>query len=132
MTVIVRQIRYSFPVIGSPVSQQGSPKSKRQYQTTVTKAASNSVVNPVRGGERVKIEIDWFSEGFQNKPDVDNIIKPIQDALKGIVFEDDNQVESIVARKHDTLRVIRFMREPLSIIEPLLNGHKEYVFVRIY
>jgi hypothetical protein len=78
------------------------------------------------------VEVDWFSKGFQNKSDVDNIIKPIQDALKGIVFEDDNQLESVVVRKHDTTTIICFMREPLCLIEPLMNGCKEYVFVRIY
>jgi Holliday junction resolvase RusA-like endonuclease len=78
------------------------------------------------------VEVDWFSKGFQNKPDVDNIIKPIQDALKGIVFEDDNQLESVAVRKHDTTTIICFMREPLYLIEPLMNGCKEYVFVRIY
>jgi len=132
MTVIVRRIRYSFAVIGLPVSTQSSSRSKRQYQTVVAKAATKSVVSTIRGSERIKIEIDWFSEGFQNKPDVDNIIKPIQDALKGIVFADDNQVESIVARRHDTLGVIRFMREPLCLVEPLMSGHREYVFVRVY
>ena len=132
MTVIFRRIRYSFAVIGSPVSHQGSPKSKQRYQATVAKAASNSVVSPIKDDERIKIEIDWFSEGFQNKPDVDNIIKPILDSLKGIVFTDDKQVESVVARKYDTVSVISFMREPLCLIEPLLNGHKEYIFVRIY
>jgi len=132
MTVIIRQIRRSFAVIGLPVSVQGGSKSKQQYQTTVAKAASTSMVSPIKGDERIKIEIDWFSGGFQNKPDVDNIIKPIQDALKGIVFTDDKQVESVVARKHDTLSVIYFMREPLCLIEPLMNGCKEYVFVRIY
>lgn len=132
MTVIVRRIRYSFAVIGSPVSQQGSSRSKRQYQTTVARVARENVASPIRGDERIKIEIDWFSEGFQNKPDVDNIIKPIQDALRGIVFPDDNQVESIIARRHDILSVIRFMEEPLCLVEPLMNGHREYVFVRIY
>ena len=99
---------------------------------TVAKAASNSVVSPIQANERITIEIDWFSEGFQNKPDVDNIIKPIQDALKGIAFVDDNQVESVKARKHDTTSIIRFLREPLCLVEPLMNGCKEYVFVRIY
>lgn len=132
MTVIVRRIRYSFAVIGSPVSAQGSSRSKRQYRTTVARVARENVASPIRGNERIKIEIDWFSEGFQNKPDVDNIIKPIPDALKGIVFADDKQVESVVARKHDILSVIHFMEEPLCIIEPLINGHKEYIFVRIY
>lgn len=132
MTVIVRRIRYNFAVIGAPVSQQSSHKSKRQYQIKVAEAANKSVASPIRGDERIKIEIDWFSEGFQNKPDVDNIIKPIQDALKGILFVDDNQVESIVARRYDILTVIHFMSEPLCLIEPLMNGQREYVFVRVY
>ena len=132
MTVIVRRMKYGFAVIGLPVSTQSSPKSKRQYQTTVAEAASKNVASPVRDNEKIKIEIDWFSEGFQNKPDVDNIIKPIQDALKGILFVDDKQVESIVARRHDILSVIHFMREPLCLIELLMNGHREYVFLRVY
>jgi crossover junction endodeoxyribonuclease RusA len=132
MTAIVRRIRHSFAVIGLPVSTQSSSKSKQQYKTTVAETASKSVVNTIRDNEKIKIEIDWFSAGFQNKPDVDNIIKPIQDALKGIVFLDDDQVESVICRKHDTLKMIRFMREPLCLIEPLMNGQKEYVFVRVY
>ena len=132
MTVIVRRIKYGFAVIGLPVSTQSSAKSKQQYQTKVAEAASKSVASPIRDNEKIKIEIDWFSGGFQNKPDVDNIIKPIQDALKGILFVDDKQVESIVARRHDTLSVIYFVIEPLCLIEPLMNGHREYVFVRVY
>jgi len=132
MTTVIRHIRCGFAVIGLPVSQQANSKSKRQYQRTVAKAASNNVESPIQANERIKIEIDWFSEGFQNKPDVDNIIKPIQDALKGIAFADDNQVESVEARKHDTTSIIRFMREPLCLVKPLINGCVEYVFVRIY
>jgi len=132
MTVIIRQIKYSFAVIGRPVSQQASSDSKQRYKNAVVQAASKNVAIPIKKDEKIKMEIDWFSEGFQNKPDVDNIIKPIQDALKGIVFLDDNQVESIVARKYNISSVTHFWREPLCIIEPLLNGHKEYIFVRIY
>ena len=90
------------------------------------------MASPIKADERIKVEIDWFSEGFENKPDIDNIIKPIQDALKGVVFADDNQVVSVEGRKHDTTSIIRFMREPLCLVEPLMNGCKEYVFVRIY
>jgi hypothetical protein len=125
-------MKHSFAVIGLPVSTQSSPKSKQQYQTTVAEAASKSVASPIRVNEKTKIEIDWFSDGFQNKPDVDNIIKPIQDALKGILFVDDKQVESITARRHDILGAIHFMREPLCLVEPLMSGHREYVFVRVY
>lgn len=131
MTVIVKKIKNSFAVIGAPVSQQASAKSKQRYREMVAEAAS-STVDTINSNQRVKIEIDWFSEGSQNKPDIDNIIKPIQDALKSIIYVDDNQVESIIARKHDTLNAIRFTTEPLCVAEPLMNGCKEYIFIRIY
>ena len=132
MTTILRKMKVGFAVIGSPISVQSSPSSKYQYQTKVAEAASNNVSSAIKDDESIKIEIDWFAEGFHNKPDVDNIIKPIQDALKGIIFFDDNQVESIISRKHDTQDIIRFHDEPLGIVSPLLSGHKDYIFIRIY
>lgn len=130
--IIIRQMKYGFAVMGSPVSAQSSPNSKRKYQMKVAEAASSNIASATGADTNIKIEIDWFADGFHNKPDVDNILKPIQDALKGIVFPDDNQVENIVVRKHDTLDMIRFHDEPLAIISPLLSGYKDYIFIRIY
>ena len=130
--IIARHMKHSFAVIGIPVSTQSSPETKRIYQTAVAKSANKNVIDVIKDSKGIRIELDWFSEDFRNKPDVDNIIKPIQDALKGIVFLDDNQVESVIARRHDTSGMIRFHEEPLCIIEPLLTGHSEYVFIRIY
>jgi crossover junction endodeoxyribonuclease RusA len=132
MTIVIRRIRHSFAVIGVPVSSQSSKESRKRYQQLVAQEAAKSVKSPIKDNEKVKIEIDWFSEGFENKPDADNIAKPIIDALKGIVFPDDKQVESHTIRKHDVLGVIRFDMEPLSIVDPLLNGNNDYVFIRIY
>jgi hypothetical protein len=132
MTVVIRRIRYSFAVVGVPVSSQGSRESKKRYQQLVAQEAIKSVPSPIEDKQKVRIEIDWFSEGFENKPDSDNIAKPIIDALKGIVFADDKQVQSHVVRKHDTLGVMTFQMEPLLIVEPLLNGNNDYVFIRIY
>jgi hypothetical protein len=132
MTVVIRRIRHSFVIIGVPVSLQADSRSKRRYQQLVGQEATKSLASPIRDKETVKIEIDWFSEGFKNKPDADNIAKPIIDALKGIVFADDKQVQSHVVRKHDTLGVMTFQMEPLLIVEPLLNGNNDYVFIRIY
>ncbi len=39
----------------------------------------------------------YYYEG--DSPDVDNIIKPIQDALNGVIFVDDAQVAETKARK---------------------------------
>lgn len=138
MAVVIRRIRHSFAVIGVPVSLEAGRRSRRskeryqRYQQLVAQEAAKSVASPIEDKEKVKVEVDWFTEGLENKPDVDNIAKPIIDACKGIVFTDDKQVESCIVRQHDGLGVIRFDMEPLSIVEPLLNGNDDYVFIRIY
>jgi crossover junction endodeoxyribonuclease RusA len=130
--IVIKHMRHGFPVVGCPASVQSTPSSKRRYRTLVADAARNTVSEPVAGSKRITIEIDWFTLGFENKPDVDNIIKPIQDALKGIVFVDDSQVEGVMTRKHDLLTITSFVRETLNIIDPIIQGCKEYVYVRIY
>jgi hypothetical protein len=44
--------------------------------------------------KRIDIEI-YFQSQKPIRPDVDNIIKPVLDALKGVVYFDDLQVRSI-------------------------------------
>jgi len=130
--IVIKHMRHGFSVVGCPASVQSTPSSKKQYRTLVADTARSIVSEPVAVSKRITIEIDWFTLGFENKPDVDNIIKPIQDALKGIVFVDDSQVQSVTARKHDLLTITSFVGEPLYIIDPIIQGCKEYVYVRIY
>jgi crossover junction endodeoxyribonuclease RusA len=45
----------------------------------------------------VQFTVTYYYDG--HSPDVDNIIKPIQDALNGLVFVDDAQVAETKSRK---------------------------------
>lgn len=51
------------------------------------------IPNPTRG-TRLEIAV-WFVAPPDERPDVDNVLKPILDALKGIVYIDDSQVRSV-------------------------------------
>jgi hypothetical protein len=44
--------------------------------------------------DRIDLDI-WFEAVRGMRPDVDNILKPILDALNGIVYADDRQVRSV-------------------------------------
>lgn len=132
MTTIIREMKCHFPIIGMPVSQQSKHASRKRYKARVTEVARKMISSAIGEDDKLKIEIDWFSEGFENKPDIDNIVKTIQDGLKGIVFRDDSQVASVITSKHDVLQLISFIDEPLCIVKPLMEGCQEYVYVRIY
>ena len=61
---------------------------------------SSSTAAWTNGGavaDAVSVTITYYYE--DSSPDVDNIIKPIQDALIGVVFNDDDQVVDTKSRK---------------------------------
>jgi len=66
----------------------------------------------------------------ESPPDTDNIIKPIQDSLIGIVFGDDSQISDVDSHR-------RFLDDPIDLTtlpELLLAGiasAAECVYVRV-
>ena len=51
--------------------------------------------------------------------DVDNMAKPILDALKGVVYGDDSQVTDLLCRKRDIGRQLRVVRPPPGLFDYL-------------
>lgn len=79
---------------GIPKSSQ-SKGAKTKYIQLIQEATKEQVPYPVGSG-RIDIEI-FFVALHTMRADVDNIIKPILDALGNIVYFDDKQVRSIRA-----------------------------------
>ena len=84
-------IPFDFTVRGPPLSLQASSGSQKSWRVRVEGAARARLpdgCSPV--ADEVALSIVYYYEG--DAPDVDNVIKPIQDALKGVVYVDDAQV----------------------------------------
>jgi crossover junction endodeoxyribonuclease RusA len=90
---------FEFTIQGPPVSSQTRNRARlQQWKSDVRDAAQARVVTGATlVQDPVQITITYYYEG--DSPDVDNIIKPIQDALNGIVFVDDGQVAETKSRK---------------------------------
>ena len=73
---------------------QGSP-SEKQWEDKVRQAAPHL---DKRLDGSLRLRIDYFFRGTTDL-DTDNIIKPIQDALKEVLYEDDITVVDVCARK---------------------------------
>ncbi len=67
----------------------------RKYQATVR--FQNHKERPLKN--LVRVEIDVYRP--RRIGDLDNCIKVLLDALRGIAFEDDDQVVEILATRHD-------------------------------
>jgi crossover junction endodeoxyribonuclease RusA len=92
-------IPFEFTIQGPPVSNQTRNRARlQQWKQDVRQVAQARVpagAAPVT--DAVRITITYYYEG--DTPDVDNIIKPIQDAMNGVVFVDDGQVDETKSRK---------------------------------
>ena len=86
---------------GPPVSQQTRRRDRlKAWKVTVRQEAEKywaSRQPPATG--LVMLKITYFYDLIAI--DVDNIVKPIQDALIGLVYVDDVQITDVLVRKRD-------------------------------
>ena len=62
--------------------------------------------------------------------DVDNIVKPILDALSKHIYNDDRQVERVWVQKFEPGRIFQFAK-PSEVLSEALSGEKALLFIRL-
>ncbi len=118
-----------FVVVGTPVSLQGASDAKRLWQQRVASAAEKArgdwSPSPV---DELVLRVAYFYV-YAPAADLDNIVKPLQDALKGVAFEDDIQVVDLIAsmrRKGVSDRV------PMTaVLAVAFGGGSDFVYVAV-
>jgi methionyl-tRNA formyltransferase len=120
-----------FLVAGTPVSAQTKRSaSKIEWQARV-KTASRAALPEghwATGGP-IAATLYYFPAAAM-QGDIDNIVKPILDALAKHIYVDDTQVERVVVQKFEPDRVFPFTT-PSSKLEEALNGPKPLLYVRL-
>lgn len=121
---------FEFVIEDTPKSQQAESFSKNKWRAKVLNEALKLwVVGDKPTTEKVQITIMHFYK-FIATPDIDNILKPIIDALKGLVYVDDNQVTDIIGRKRDVLE--QFSVDNASpLLRRSLTKSVEFVYVKV-
>ena len=125
-------IPLEFIVEGIPVSQQTRNRRRRleKWRQDVGSAASRVWNEEASTAGALMVTITYV---YDEVPlDVDNIPKPILDALKGLVFSDDDQLTDMLCRKRDLnadLQVQRFspvLNEALARSTPFVHIIVDY------
>ncbi len=124
------ELPIEFIVEGTAVSLQASGKTKAAWKETIK--AAGEVVIP--GGswaltDRVAVTIFYFPEG-EMTGDVDNIVKPILDAMAKFIYVDDRQVERIVAQKFERDNIFTFSN-PSAVLIAALGKEGPAVYIKI-
>lgn len=87
--------------------------SRKKYQKTISNAATAKYVQAPVGDDRLYIRIIWFARKDVG-PDVDNIIKPIADALQGVVYRNDRQLAQCFSMRIDLEKIYKISNDNIS------------------
>lgn len=121
-------MQFEFLIPKRPVSLQTRQRSKLQnWQEFVRAEASKTWVGTAYS-ENVQLTLVYL---YDTDPvDTDNIIKPIQDALIGLVYEDDSLVTDVDAHRRSLSDTFDADLCPLLLLRGIISGN-ECVYVRI-
>ena len=63
--------------------------------------------------------------------DVDNIPKPILDALKGLVYSDDTEVSDLLCRKRDLNGDLRIQNPSSVLLDTLRGSEQQFLHITV-
>lgn len=112
-----------FTVPGPPVSHQSRNKTKLHEWRQRVRASAAAVWGaraPVES--RLKITVCYYHQGQAVRMDTDNIVKPIQDALIGVVYADDRSITDTVVRKTSVDGSFKIRGYSLVLLEAFARG----------
>lgn len=123
---------FEFTVDGPPISHQTrNPARLRAWQQTVRAAASHRwLTGTLPVTDRLQFMVTYYHDGVSVRIDNDNLVKPIQDALNGLIYEDDRQITDTIVRKTDLNGSFRVRGMSLVLAEGFCRGN-EFLYVRI-
>jgi crossover junction endodeoxyribonuclease RusA len=131
---VTDEMEPSFPVElaieGVPLSLQASGRSKEAWKEEIRDAVDGTLDPSGWATESpVSVTIFYFAEG-QMYGDIDNIIKPILDALMPRIYLDDGQVQRVLVQKFESIRAFQF-ENPTATLATAIDTEPPVVYIRI-
>jgi crossover junction endodeoxyribonuclease RusA len=119
-----------FVVLGVPVSHQTRNRQRlRGWRAKVSAEATATMGSATPTLENVELTIVYYHRG-DDFPDVDNIIKPIQDALCGTVISDDSQVQDVRSARRSLDGAFRVNGMSRALADGFVSS-SDFVHVRV-
>ncbi|MGB0387340.1 MAG: RusA family crossover junction endodeoxyribonuclease [Ardenticatenaceae bacterium] len=127
---------FAIALVKKPISAQKRGK-KQRYQQEIRDAAIKSIGKTKLPlfYEELYVRITWF-HAIKPNLDVDNIAKPILDALVGIVYDDDNRIAQclitrVKSRPKSFLSKRYISLEFRTQLEDLFENHQDVLYIEV-
>jgi hypothetical protein len=122
---------FEFFVEGPPLSQQTrNPRRLREWKEYVRAEATKLWPAQAPVEIPLKLTVVYYHERPSVSIDHDNMIKPIQDALAGLIYKNDRQITDAQTRKTNIDGRFR-LRRLSAVYARAFGGGREFVYIRI-
>jgi crossover junction endodeoxyribonuclease RusA len=119
-----------FTVAGVPVSQQCRRAATKLRWKSAVKGAALNAISADATPKPLRAEIFYFYlQG--GRIDLDNIAKPICDALKKIIYTDDGQIHDLHLRKIDLLGNFHLPETP-GVLARAIQKSEDFVYLAFF
>jgi crossover junction endodeoxyribonuclease RusA len=120
-----------FIVEGTAVSLQAARRESIDRWKTRIVDASRPVLPEGHFATDVPLAVTLFYfPAAEMQGDIDNIVKPILDALSRHIYMDDRQIQRILVQKFEPEEVFEF-GSPTTILQDALNRPKPLLYIRL-
>lgn len=120
-----------FVVAGTPVSLQAKRREALDEWKSRIVQASRTVLPEAHFATDDPLAITlYYFPASEMQGDVDNIVKPILDALERHIYVDDRQVQRILVQKFEPGNVFGFTR-PSAMLGAALEQTKPALYIRL-
>ena len=118
---------FEFLIPRRPLSVGAKPRKLAAWKAFVRDEAVKSWNGSVLEGD-LRLTLVYLCK--DPSPDIDNIIKPIQDALKGVVMTDDSQIADVDSHRRFLDATFDLTRMPPALLAGVA-AQNECVYVRV-
>jgi hypothetical protein len=122
-------MEFEFLIPDRPVSlQTRNRENLRQWKAYVASEAAKSWAGSAVSDSHLQLTLIYICG--EDPVDIDNIIKPIQDALVGLAYTDDILVTDVESRRRPLAGTYDVARCPARLLQGIATGG-EFVYVRL-
>jgi crossover junction endodeoxyribonuclease RusA len=121
-------VNLEFLIPRRPLSLQAKRQSLQAWKVFVRAEAARVWNSPVIQTGDLQLTLVYLSD--ISPPDTDNIVKPIQDALVGLVFSDDALIADVDSHRRSLNGTFDLTQLPQLVLAGIATGH-ECVYVQV-
>jgi hypothetical protein len=119
-----------FHLPGTPVSGRGTPGSKERWMGKIAAAATSRLPEAWWASDAPIAVTIFHFPAAASIIDLDNIAKPIMDALTKLVYRDDSQIDRLLVQRFEAVDQDELTNPTPALAQALVSG-RPHVYVRI-